>query len=283
MQEIDDKTLLWDEQIDRFLCNEMTAEEENDFLKQVQADRDMREYVAAMTLLIHKTREQGRETDRSFLQAISQTSEDDIDQVVDIVKSSRFLCASIASDGHDGPELPLPPFVNELEDGPCGVNELEDGPEVENVSDDEPPTSKKSKLYIIITPVIAIAACACAFFGNSYLLKASAIEYAESAGVDFFILPRGGESPEYHNKQSNLEAGKESIPTVEQLRSIFASLPAMDTAEYRTVGWHLALAHIKDGDISEAQAVLQQVIKVCPDFKEARTLNDKLSRTFFWQ
>lgn len=75
MQEIEDKTTVWDEQIDRFLTKQMTEAEERAFLRQIDADEEMKSYVAAATLLIARLREQGRQRDRELRSAVCDTGD----------------------------------------------------------------------------------------------------------------------------------------------------------------------------------------------------------------
>lgn len=227
MQEINDKTILWDEQIERFLGKQMNVEEEQQFLNQVNADNEMKDYVASATLLISKLRKQGEKEDLAFVRAAKNSSKKDV----------------YAAMGKKRP----------------------------------------TAIIVKMSPIFAIAACACFFFGNSYLLKSSAIDFAEGSGVEQLGSSKGEEIPNLSKLIDNVKSGKDLPSTIQQLNDIFSDLPDMDTAEYRTVGWYLALAHIKNGDNDQAKAILQKVIKQCPDFKEAWELRDKLSRTFFWQ
>lgn len=227
MQEINDKTATWDQQIDRFLKKEMSTEEEQAFMNQLDADNEMKNYVAATALLISKLRQQGQQQDHTFQQAAQTTKFPPIHAVAPSLRGRR------------GERL--------------------------------------------LVGLLAIAASACAFFGNSYLLRSQAIQFSESTGIDRLEVPRGEDIPNLPPLIDNVIVGKDLPNTLKQLEAIFVSLPEMDTAEYRTVGWYLAIAYIKDGQNEEAQAVLQKTIKVCPNFNEAWQLRDKLSRTFFWQ
>lgn len=227
MQEINDKTILWDEQIDKFLSKSMTSEEEINFLNQINSDKEMKDYVSSVTLLINKLREEGETHDTAFRDAVSKTTK-------------RDLYTAMGK-------------------------------------------KQQSAIIVKLSPIFAIAACACAFFGNSYLLKTNTIEFAESTGMGQ-IGPSRGEGIEIPPVLiENVNNNKDLPSTIQQLNELFTSLPEEDSSEYRTVGWYLALAHIKEGNTEEAKDVLQQVITVCPDFKEAWELRDRLARTFFWQ
>lgn len=227
MPQINDNTAIWDEQIERFLTKQMTADEERRFLEQVNADREMKDYVAAATLVIKKVREQGRQMDADFGQAARKATKRDVYAAM-------------------GRKQPV-------------------------------------SMVVRLSPLIAVAACACMFFGNSYLLKTDAIEFAESAGITALNMPRGEDVPDISALAAKVEDGRDLQTAIDELNGIFVSLPETDSAEYRTVGWYLALAYIKQGDNEAARDVLRQVIKVCPDFAPAWQLRDRLSRTFFWQ
>lgn len=227
MPQINDNTAIWDEQIEKFLTKQMTPDEERRFLEQVSADREMKEYVAAATLLISKVRQQGRDDDAAFQRAARKATKREI----------------YAATGRRQPV----------------------------------------SMVVRLSPIIAVAACACMFFGNSYLLKTDAIEFAESAGITALDMPRGDNVPDISALVAKVDEGTDLANTIAELNGIFSSLPEKDSAEYRTVGWYLALAYIKQGDNEAARDVLQQVIKVCPDFAPAWQLRDRLSRTFFWQ
>lgn len=227
MQEINDKTILWDEQIDKFLSKSMTSEEEMNFLNQINSDKEMKDYISSVTLLINKLREEGETRDTAFWDAASRATKRDIYTAMG--------------------------------------------------------KKQQSAMMVKLSPIFAIAACAFAFFGNSYLLKTNTIEFAESTGMGQ-IGPSRGEGMDIPPVLiENVNANKDIPSTIQQLNELFAFLPKEDSSEYRTVGWYLALAHIKEGNNEEAKKVLQQVITTCPDFMEAWELRDKLTRTFFWQ
>ena len=227
MQEINDKTILWDVQIDRFLSKSMTSEEEMNFQNQIDSDKEMRDYVSREILLINKVRREGQNHDMEFLSAVRRATKRDIYTAMD--------------------------------------------------------KKQKSAIIVRLSPVFAIAACTCAFFGNSYMLKRSAIEYAESTSMNQIGPSRGEGEIIPPVLMANVNENKNLPSTIQQLNDIFASLPQMDSSEYRIVGWYLALAHIKDGNREEAKNVLRQVITVCPEFKEAWELRDRLAKTYFWQ
>lgn len=78
MQEINDKHILWDEQIDKFLRNQMTAEEEKVFLKEMETDKEMKSYVTTTTLLLDGIRKQAKQSDEVTFQAAKNASKTEI-------------------------------------------------------------------------------------------------------------------------------------------------------------------------------------------------------------
>ena len=78
MQEINDKHILWDEQIEKFLRNQMTAEEEKAFLAEMESDKEMKSYVTTTALLIDGVRKQAAQADESVIKAAKAASEKEI-------------------------------------------------------------------------------------------------------------------------------------------------------------------------------------------------------------
>lgn len=78
MQEVNDNHILWDEQIDKFLRNQMTAEEENAFLAEMESDKKMKSYVTTTTLLIDGIRKQAAQADDVVINAAKAATEEEI-------------------------------------------------------------------------------------------------------------------------------------------------------------------------------------------------------------
>lgn len=230
MQEINDKIITWDETLDKFLTKKMSETEEQQFIKQLEADAKMKEYVASVVLMINKLRHQGKQHDMRFQEAVRNSD----------TRSRKELLKLLTKKHH----------------------------------------LQHRSLFIIS---IAIAASTCAVFGNSYILRSQAIEFAETSDIRYIDTTRGEGTDNITALINNVNVGNDLTDTINKLSTIFVSLTESDTVEYRTIGWYLAIAHIKNGNPEEAKSILQKVIKTCPDFKEAWELRDKLSRTFFWQ
>lgn len=70
-----------EERIERFLRNQMTAEEEKDFREELKTNKELRDDATMIALLIKGTLDRGKEDDASLIRAARETAKDEMQTI----------------------------------------------------------------------------------------------------------------------------------------------------------------------------------------------------------
>lgn len=137
-------------------------------------------------------------------------------------------------------------------------------------------------LKAIVSPVLIAAAGACLFFGNRYMLDRQVADIMERA--DIMEQPYRDASDTFVRDYEKILRGDSLDESIHHLQQPFhTAVRDGDTQTVSIMGWHLAIAYVKQGEKDKAREVLREVLQSNPDFREAWQLYDHLSKTFFWQ
>lgn len=228
---IDPKLLEEDDRIVTYLKGQMSAEEEQAFLKELENNTELKEKAIAMARLVKGLKEVGLEQDRDIQQVILASSEQDVESAT---KNAT----------RDEVEVPAASQAKIIS------------------------ISKTAKLLSIAASLICIVWLG--FTYNSYRnTTALGDQYDDVFGSGMIV--RGQETQTEAEKKlqglfTNVKENQKIDDAIHEL-SLFWELSTMDTYNDYTdyspeIGWNLAIAHLKNNDKKEAKAVLEKLISV---------------------
>ncbi len=283
----EEKNLLRDERIDAYFRDEMTIEEESQFMKDVAADEDLRQKVVALARLAKGMQEVGKENDKVVRQALKSTSQERTEQIVakaigkeETIEENFRRTRNVAKYSRVKPEekhLLEEALRMEKEGKSTG------GYSLDMLS--EEPKKRRWSLLVSIAASVAIVVCV----GITFLQGPSTVELGERYSMTFESSTIRGAEDSGIGKQlipmfEKVNQGKNLDVTISELTKLWA-LASKDEyngyTEYAPeIGWNLTIAHLKNNDKSKAKEVLNQLIPLLEEnsvlYNKALELKDKL-------
>ena len=228
---IDPKLLEEDDRIDAYLKGQMSAEEEQSFLKELKNNPELKEKAITMARLVKGLKEVGAEQERGIQQAILASSRQDVESAA---KNATQVKAKVPAES-----------------------------KVKILS-----LRKTAKWVSIAASLICIVWLG--FTYNSYRNTTALGEQYDNA-FETGVFARGAKVQTETEKKlqtlfHNVKENDNIENTIHDL-SLYWELSTMDTyndyTEYSAeIGWNLAIAHLKNNDKKEAKAILKKLISI---------------------
>lgn len=268
---IDPKLLEEDDRIVAYLKGQMTSEEEQQFMKDLEDNPDLKEKAIVTARLVKGLKQVGEEQDKDIRGAFLASSEQGVEAVAKRV--TQIENAAIVA-----------------EQEAVYAERERTGTYYRKV---EPEQRAKTKPIRRVSSWLAIAASlvGVVWLGIGYYNY----QHTTGLGAQFdnafpsSMIVRGAESPSEAEKKleqlfTNVKENKNIEEAIHEL-SLCWELSAMETyndyTDFSTeIGWNLAIAYLKDNDRKGAKKVLERLVKISEEgsaiSKKANELLNKL-------
>lgn len=263
---IDPKLLEEDDRIVAYLKGKMSEEEEQQFMKELKENPELKEKAIAVARLVKGLKEVGTEQDKKTQDAFLASSDEGVEtaakQAIHAITMQEKAMQEVA-------------FQKRQE------------AEVSVAEEEKRSKTKKTKTFSIRRTAtwlsIAASLICIIWLGLTYnnYRKTTGLgdEYADAFDTGIFV--RGEESPGEAEKKlsalfQNVKDNRDLEKTIHEL-SLYWELSTMevynDYTDYSSdIGWNLAIAHLKDNNKKEAKAVFEKLIS---EFEEGSAVKEK--------
>ena len=250
INEIEDKILLDDERISRFLQGVMDAGEESAFLEDLKGNPDLRQRATAHARLIKGM----KQADEELVSAFKKADSTNINQII--------LGAKIK--GH-GRRRAAAAFVDDVKGAAFVDND--EGDTYEPITLPSKSTISKLMVAASILLIFFVGFKAYDYYDTTNLGK----EYANTFSITTIVRGEANESVE-----NELVTLFENVTNDEKLNATIIRLSVLwkkakldtynDYTDYAPyIGWYLAIAYLEDYDKDKAITILEELSKVASD------------------
>ena len=250
INEIEDKILLDDERISRFLQGVMDAGEESAFLEELKGNPDLRQRATAQVRLIKGM----KQADEELVSAFKKADSTNINQII--------LGAKIK--GH-GRRRAAAAFVDDVKGAAFVDND--EGDTYEPITLPSKSTISKLMVAASILLIFFVGFKTYDYYDTTNLGK----EYANTFPITTIVRGEANESVEnelvtlFENiiDNKNLDQAITRLSTLWQTAKQDIYNDYTDYAPY--IGWYLAIAYLEDYDKDKAITILEELSKVASD------------------
>lgn len=263
---IDPKLLEEDERIVSFLKGQMSAEEEQKFMAELNENPELKENAIVTARLVKGLKEVGSMQDRDIIGAFMASSEQSVSyaskEALRLESAAYTMKASATQTPDILGEVPAASRANVV------------------------PWRRSAKWMSIAASLVFIV-----WLGVEYSMYRTTTGLGERYGNEFEsgIIVRGAEeqseaSKKLENLFADVKANKNLEDAIHEL-TLCWELSLMETYNDYTdysaeIGWNLAIAHLKNNDRKSAKKVLEKLIETSEEgtalSKEAKELLEKL-------
>lgn len=250
INEIEDKILLDDERISRFLQGVMDAGEESAFLEELKGNPDLRQRATAQARLIKGM----KQADEELVSAFKKADSTNINQII--------LGAKIK--GH-GRRRAAAAFVDDVKGAAFVDND--EGDTYEPITLPSKSTISKLMVAASILLIFFVGFKAYDYYDTTNLGK----EYANTFSITTIVRGEANESVEnelvtlFENVANN-EKLDETIIRLSVLWKTAKQDTYNDYTDYAPyIGWYLAIAYLEDYDKDKARDVLKEMEEMYPE------------------
>lgn len=241
---IDEKSLIDDERIAKYLKGKMTADEEQAFMRELETNAELKEKSIAMARIAKAMKEVGTANDKEVVEGLLASDYEEIKEVIsDATKENVAACAMPAD------------YIN---------------------SAAEPASAQKRSLRRSLTWLSAVASVALliwAGIGYNDYRSTTGLGNEYATAFTSSQLNRGGETYTDVEKKltllfDNVIDGRDLKSTIHDL-TLCWELSTQETYNDYTdfapeIGWNLAISHLKNNDRKQAKAVLEKLTTIVP-------------------
>lgn len=248
----DDNT---EERIDAYLRGELTAGEEAEFRKELDADSELRQKAVARARMAFAMEEEGNKADNEIIAAFGQATKESI---------SRIIRKHLWEEQNT--------FDYKLSIGQMDEKEYRYEMKQETPEHAEAPTPRKPRIIPLRILSVACSIIAIVWLGylsyGRYSTHKLADEYATAIGTEQDIMRGATEhdrvAEELKTLFGKVTAGDDIEDDIEKLDMLWAASLSPQYNDYTDyspeIGWHLAIACLKNNDREKASTVLHKLI-----------------------
>ena len=244
-----------EERIDAYLRGELTADEETDFRKELDADSELRQKAVARARMAVAMEEEGSKADAEIIGAFRLATNESI---INIIRKRWWKEQNVAYYRISIGQMEEEEYRNEMK---------QEIPEHAETSIPRKPRIIPLRILSVACSIIAIVWLGYLSYGRYSTLKL-ADEYATVIDNETDIMRGGAEhgkvAEELKTLFGKVTAGDDIEDDIEKLDMLWtASLSTRynDYTDYSPeIGWHLAIACLKDNDREKAATVLHRLI-----------------------
>lgn len=245
-----------EERIDAYLRDELTADEEADFRKELDADSELRQKAVARARIVFAMEEEGNKADAEIIGAFRQTT---YESVIKIIRKHWWEEQNV---------FDYRISIGQMEEEEYRDEMKQEIPEHVDTSIQKKPRIIPLRILSVACSIIAIVWLGYLSYGR-YSTQKLADEYATVIDNETDIMRGGTESDKVTKELKTLFAEVSSgdnieanIPKLEKLWAVSLSPQYNDYTDYSPeIGWHLAIAYLKDNDRKKAANVLHKLIE----------------------
>jgi hypothetical protein len=239
---IDPKLLEQDDRIEAYLKGQMSADEEQLFLKELEENPELKEKAIVTARLVKGLKEVGAEQDQKVRSAFLSSSKESVERVsktVSQLETAAYVANYGAAERPETPAASKAPVIN---------------------------MKKAGKWLSIAASLVFIV-----WLGFEYIDYRGTTGLGEEYGNAFTsgVITRGSDSPTDAEKKlkslfANVKNGDNLEEAIHEL-SLCWELSTMETYNDYTdysaeIGWNLAIAYLKDNNKKDAKIVLERLI-----------------------
>lgn len=246
---IDPKLLEEDERIVSFLKGQMSAEEENKFMTELNENPELKENAIITARLVKGLKEVGSLHDQDIIGAFLASSEQSVDSVAKDALRLRIESAAYALSENDMHQTEV----------------TEDRPEANNA---KVISMRRTAKWLSIAASLFVVA----WLGIEYSMYRTTTGLGEKFGNEFSssAVIRGAEGQSAASKKldklfGDVRNNRNLDDAIHEL-SLCWELSLMETYNDYTdfspeIGWNLAIAHLKNNDKTSAKKVLEKLVE----------------------
>ena len=251
---IDETLLLEDDRIVRYLKGKMTAEEEQEFMQELDSNDELKSKAIATARLVKGLKEAGADSDEDVINEFKEADKEDVMSIVRSKGCGNNVAANRTSFNHPDVAASVP------------------------ASNHKSPW-RKAATWLSAAASVALLVWGGYSFNNYRKTTGLGEEYSTVFSSSQFI--RGGEdNAEIENKLAKLfdnVASKKDLDNTLHELSLCWEIAIQETYNDYTdyapeIGWNLALGHLRNNDKKKAKVVLKKLIDVAP---EGTAIGDK--------
>lgn len=243
MHEVTDKHALWDEQIDKFLRNQMAEAEETEFINNMNSDKELKAYVTTTVLLIDEVRNQGQETDRAVFNAFKSATRKELYAAIGKKQSSGARIISMLN-------------TNKWASSIAAIAAMF--------------ICIFAMNYSMINDAVVSSA-------NGIAAQKSFIRGGDNQELEATLTRI------YNNVDNGRFMASSIVVLEEMYQKTTDNITDDEDEYQYQIGLYLSKAYILNGQKAEAKQILTEMHEIYPKDKKISELLHKLSRTFFWE